>query len=447
MSGAARTLAASALLMFSTAALGQSAPPAGSGVEGLPYNGSFLAPNPFGPLHSFNWSDMPFTATASESIGYNTNVLGIAQGTPGVTRGSMGDWYSTTVVGMSVKSNVGAQVFFADGTYGLTRYRQDRFENTSQYSLDAGVNWHLTTRCSGTVIAAINQYQSPLGFQLGSGINLVTSESLNESATCQLSPYVGVLADSGLSATRNAGANGQQNLNSSNDTNTWFARGGLRYTPSSLDTITLSATYTRQFFANLQTIPSPENNLASASDSIAYELQYTRVITPKITFNGSVGLTEYKLQASGPNTTGSSPSYSVGLTWQPFPKLSFSIADSLSVGAPTSVQASLQVTQSASVGAVYQLSPKITLSAGAARSNSSGASASTAGFSTTAPGAGTTTSAYFSASYTISPFWSATASVQHSVSNNEQVGSVQPTGSNGSVQQNIFTVALSYHPH
>ena len=327
MSGAARTLAASALLMVSTVALGQTAPSVGTNIENMPYNGAFLAPDPFGPLHSLNWSDLPFTLTASDSIGYNSNVLGLPQGAP-TTLGTKGDWYSTTVIGMSTKANIGEDTLFADGTYGLTRYRDDVFQNTNQYSLDAGVNWHLTSRCSGSVIAALNQYQSPLGYQLGPGINLVTSETLNESATCLMSPYFSLLGDSGLSATRNTSPTGEQNLNSANDSNTWFVRGGLQYTPSTLDTITVSATYTRNFFANQQvlSIPIPENGLSSGSDTLAYELQYTRIITPKITFNGSVGITQYKLLTSGPNSTGSSPSYSFGLTWQAFPKLSFTIA-------------------------------------------------------------------------------------------------------------------------
>ena len=445
-------LAASLLLSVSTAALGQSAPATSSGSDTMPYNGSsFLAPNPFGPLHSLNWSDLPFTMMASESIGYNTNVLGVAQGSPGASfRGSLGDWYSTSVVGMSTKSNVGSQAFFADGTYGLTRYHEDRFENTNQYSLDAGVNWHLTSRCSGTLIGALNQYQSPLGFQVGTGVNLVTSESVNESATCIMGPYVSLLADSGLSTTKNTNGNGNgqnnQTINSLNDYSSWFVRGGIQYTPSTLDTITVSSTYTHRTFTNpvIPTVVPVPSNMASGTDSIYSELQYTRVITPKITFNGSVGVTQFKLLNSGSDVTGLAPSYSVSLAWQAFPKLSFTASDSLSVGAPTSVIASLQSSQSQSVGAAYQLSPKISLAAGVSRTTSTGASASTGGFTVNSTGAGTTTSAFCSASYTISPFLGATASYQYSESNNQQSGA--SGAANAPVKQNIFTVSLSYNP-
>jgi len=185
--------------------------------------------------------------------------------------------------------------------------------------------------------------------------------------------------------------------------------------------------------------------MASGTDSIYSELQYTRVITPKITFNGSVGVTQFKLLNSGSDVTGLAPSYSVSLAWQAFPKLSFTASDSLSVGAPTSVIASLQSSQSQSVGAAYQLSPKISLAAGVSRTTSTGASASTGGFTVNSTGAGTTTSAFCSASYTISPFLGATASYQYSESNNQQSGA--SGAANAPVKQSIFTVSLSYHPH
>src|SRR5271169_6275375 len=131
-----------------------------------------FAPVPLSGHSYLNWSDLPFTISATETTGYDDNILGLAQGQPQPPgTPSRGDFFSNTVFGASTKMNLGQQQFFADGTYGLTRYLTDTADNTHQYSLDAGFNWQFTSRCTGRLIAAQLQYQSPTNEQVGTGIN------------------------------------------------------------------------------------------------------------------------------------------------------------------------------------------------------------------------------------------------------------------------------------
>jgi hypothetical protein len=168
-----RFILAGALATTAAAAMGQ--PPAASGTNGVDsvdLDSALFAPTPLGGHYYLNWSDLPFTISATQSIGYNDNVLGLAQGQPMPANTPLrGDLFSTTVFGASTKVTLGQQQFFADASYGLTRYRVDTADDTHQYSLDAGVNWQVTSRCSGKLIAAQNQYQTPIEEQVGSGIS------------------------------------------------------------------------------------------------------------------------------------------------------------------------------------------------------------------------------------------------------------------------------------
>src|SRR5580704_5292228 len=63
-----------------------------------------FAPFPLWGRSSLNWSDLPFTISATETTGYNDNILGLAQGQP-LSPGtpSRGDFFSNTVFGASTK--------------------------------------------------------------------------------------------------------------------------------------------------------------------------------------------------------------------------------------------------------------------------------------------------------------------------------------------------------
>ena len=186
----------------------QTAPPA---VQEASNAYDYLTPAPIIGVQArpyyVNWGDLPFKLSISKSVGYNDNILGAFQGQPlpnGVP--ARGDLFSTTLFGASTKFMLGPQQFFVDGSYGFTKYRIDEADNTSQYSIDGGVNWTLTSRCSGRLIAAANEYQSPIDQLVGTGINTVTAFSFNETANCLISSYVSAIIDSGWSTNQNSQA-------------------------------------------------------------------------------------------------------------------------------------------------------------------------------------------------------------------------------------------------
>src|SRR5260370_22316375 len=101
-----------------------------------------------------NWSDLPVQLKVSESVGYNSNVLGSPTNTPSFAGLARGDFQSISSYGASWKANWGGQQLFADGSYGLTRYLHDVRLNSAQNAVDAGVNWPYTSRCSGRLVAS-----------------------------------------------------------------------------------------------------------------------------------------------------------------------------------------------------------------------------------------------------------------------------------------------------
>lgn len=121
-------LAGLVLLINSVGAFGQIAPasdqapaaPAGPYDHLVPVLGSQLWPA------YLNWGDLPFKLSFNQSLGYNDNVLGLAQGQPlPLGTPARGDLFSTTTFGAATKFTLGNQQFFVEGNYGLTRYRLD----------------------------------------------------------------------------------------------------------------------------------------------------------------------------------------------------------------------------------------------------------------------------------------------------------------------------------
>src|SRR5579871_1038647 len=95
-----------------------------------------------------NWSDLPFTVGVSESLSYNSNLLN-SPNTGGFRNAEVGGYLSTTNVNAGTKFYIGGDQFFADGTYGFYRYINHEDMNAGHYSGDMGVNWILTSKCSG----------------------------------------------------------------------------------------------------------------------------------------------------------------------------------------------------------------------------------------------------------------------------------------------------------
>ena len=391
--------------------------------------------------YTFNWSDFPLKLRLGQTLTYNDNVLGLAHGQPTPFNISRGDLYSLTTFGASTKLYFGAQQFFFDGNYGLQRYRKDTSLNTSQYSLDGGVNWNLTSRCSGRLVAAANKYQSPIEEQVGAGVNTVRSESANETAKCRLTANISAILDSGWSSTRNS-----QTTSSANNNTAAFVRGGLEYAATGVDTFQALATFTDRKFSGRSGLGTSIAGLANQVDQTDYLIRYQRLFSEKLIFDGSVGLSELTPSSSVSTvstSTQSVPVYSASLLWNATPKLSFGLAMGRSVGSPTSVIANAEISDSRSLTVSYLFSPKLSFQAGLAQSDSNassggGVNASVGGINRlTVQNTQRSISTFVRASYRMTPFLSVTASYRYA---DRKSGASDTTA-------NIFLIGLNYSPY
>jgi hypothetical protein len=159
-----------------------------------------------GTRRYLNWSDLPLLVTVNQSIGYNDNILGAPNDRAALSGSTRGDWFSTTVFGASSKLDMGRQKLFFDGSYGFTKYRVNPLADTNQYALKSGVDWVLTTSCSGSFSASATKRQQPLQDQVTPGINTQRIDALAGNAKCRLYGNLSLIFEGGASSTRNSAA-------------------------------------------------------------------------------------------------------------------------------------------------------------------------------------------------------------------------------------------------
>ena len=121
-----------------------------------------------------NWADLPFKLTATQDVSYNSNISSFPVGV--APRGTVvGDFTTTTNFGISTKANVSGQQLFLDATFGVIRYHRDVQFDSTIYSLNAGVDWNVTSRCSGALTASLSKSPGELTEQVGTGVNFTTT--------------------------------------------------------------------------------------------------------------------------------------------------------------------------------------------------------------------------------------------------------------------------------
>jgi hypothetical protein len=163
------------------------------------------------------------------------------------------------------------------------------------------------------------------------------------------------------------------------------------------------------------------------------------VLSPKLTFDGMIGISQVTVISATPGMVSpaqSTPIYSASLLWQVAPKLSFGIATSRSVGAPTSTLSNLELETAQSVTATYAFSPKTSLQLGVSRTMSSGGITSNGAvpsIASNSPGL----ASFCTVSYLISPFLTTTASYQYTES----------TSGGLETKDDAYMITISYSPH
>jgi Putative beta-barrel porin 2 len=395
-----------------------------------PANGSFdgfVLPSVPG-----NWADLPFKLTASQTVSYNSNISSFPVGV--APKGAiLGDFTSTTNFGFSTKANVSGQQLFLDATFGEIRYLHEAEFNSTVYSLNAGVDWTVTSRCSGTLVASLSKSPAQITEQVGTGINYTTTNAVNETGKCGIANGYSLLFNTGLTTTTNSDA-----INALNDARTDLISAGIEYAKG-YSTLTALASISQQNFTG-RSGATAVAGLANEVDFHSFTLNYTRQINPNLSVTGLIGLVGVTSGFSLGLPKTLLPIYTVSTTWTLTPKLNLNASASRTIAPPTTVIANAQQSYGANINLTYQLTPKIALSAGGSVDYSTTSFTSTTAETAISPFLFSSQNNYnlsTGLNYSMTPFLSAALSATYS----ERVASHTIT------PQDIVTVSLNYRPY
>ena len=408
-----------------------------SGGRGQELSSSVTAAN--GPLDGFilpsvpeNWADLPFKLTASQTVSYNSNIssfpIGIAP------KGAvLGDFTSTSNFGFSTKANVSGQQVFLDATFGVIHYLHETQFDSTVYSLNAGVDWKVTSRCSGTLAASLSKSPGQLTEQVGTGVNFTTTTALNETGKCSVSNGYSLVFNTGLTTTTNSDA-----ANALNDARTELIAAGVEYAKG-YSTLTALASISDQSFTG-RSAAEAAVGLATETDFHSFTLNYTRQIDPNLSVSGTIGLVGVTSGFSLGLPKTLLPIYTVSSRWTLTPKLSLNASASKSIAPPTTVVANAQQSYNAGMDLTYQLTPKVAVSAGGSVDYSTSSFTGVSAQALVSPFVFSSQNTYnlnAGLNYSMTPFLSAALNASYS----ERVANHLIT------PQDIVTVSLNYRPY
>ena len=308
---------------------------------------------------------LPFKLTIGQSISYSDNVANQPRnfdtvvGVNGVSRlPSRGDFFSDTTLSVASRFPMGAQTFFFNGTYAPRRYFTDSALNADNFSINGGVDFNITDRCSGRLIGGIDQSQNPLYQTVGIGVQDIRAISFNETSRCKISGHIASLFNSGVSRVENQGGEFAGPLIAStalNNYNQHYVGGGLEYALSAIDTLRGFITYTHRDFTDRV----PLLGLANDTDQLDYQFYYSRIFSAKLNGSASAGVSTFSFPGLSSDTL--EPTYSFQLNYRLTPKVALSGTVARSAGAPQSAISNVQITDSQSVSLSYAYSPKLNI--------------------------------------------------------------------------------------
>jgi hypothetical protein len=305
--------------------------------------------------------------------------------------------------------------------------------DSTVYSLNAGIDWKVTSRCSGTLAASLSKSPGQLTEQVGTGVNFTTTTALNETGKCAVSNGYSLVFNSGLTTTTNSDA-----TNALNDARTALIAAGVEYAKG-YSTITALASISDQNFTG-RSAAQAAVGLATETDFHSFTLNYTRQINPDLSVSGIVGLVGVTSGFSLGLPKTLLPIYTVSGTWTLTPKLSLNASASKSIAPPTTVVANAQQSYNAGINLSYQLTPKVALSAGGSVDYSTSSFTGAAAQALISPFVFNSQNNYSlnaGLNYSMTPFLSAALNASYS----ERVANHLIT------PQDIVTVSLNYRPY
>ncbi len=379
-----------------------------------------------------NWADLPFKLTASQTESYNSNISSFPIGF--APKGAvLGDFTSNTNFGFQTKANVSGQQLFLDSTFGVIHYLHETQFDSTVYSVNAGVDWSITSRCSGTLAASLSKSPGQLTEQVGTGVNFTTTTALNETGKCGIANGYSLVLNSGITTTTNSDA-----VNALNNARTQLIAAGIEYAKG-YSTITALASISDQNFTGR----APQLGvvgLANEVDFHSFTLNYKREINPNLSVNGEIGLVGVTSGFSLGLPKTLLPIYTVSATWALTPKLGLNASASRTIAPPTTVVANAQQSYNAQLSFTYQLTPKVGVSAGGSVDYSTTSFTSSPVATGLSPFLFSSQNTYnlnAGLNYSMTPFLSAALSATYS----ERVANHLIT------PQDVVTVSLNYRPY
>jgi Putative beta-barrel porin 2 len=379
-----------------------------------------------------NWADLPVKLTASQTVSYNSNVssfpIGVA--TPGQV---LGDFTTTSNFGVSTRANVSSQQLYFDGTFGVIRYLHDVGFDSTVYSLNAGVDWRVTSRCSGTLGVSLSKSPGELTEQVGTGVNFSTTTAVNETGKCAVANGYSFLFNTGLTTTKNSDP-----TNALNNGRTALLSAGIEYAKGA-GTLTALASLSDQTFSD-RGGAATDLGLATQTDFHSFTLDYTRQINPNLSVTGVIGLVGVTSGFSLGLPKTLLPIYTLSANWTLTPKLALTASASRSISPPTTVIANAEQSYNATVGLTYQVTPKLVATATGSIGYSTSSFTATAAQAVISPFFFQTQNNYTvnaGLNYSMTPFLSAALSASYT----ERVANHLIT------PQDVVTVSLNYRPY
>jgi hypothetical protein len=379
-----------------------------------------------------NWADLPVKLTASQTVSYNSNVssfpIGVA--TPGQV---LGDFTTTSNFGVSTRANVSSQQLYFDGTFGVIRYLHDVGFDSTVYSLNAGVDWRVTSRCSGTLGVSLSKSPGELTEQVGTGVNYSTTTAVNETGKCAVANGYSFLFNTGLTTTKNSDP-----TNALNNGRTALLSAGIEYAKGA-GTLTALASLSDQTFSD-RGGAATDLGLATQTDFHSFTLDYTRQINPNLSVTGVIGLVGVTSGFSLGLPKTLLPIYTLSANWTLTPKLALTASASRSISPPTTVIANAEQSYNATVGLTYQVTPKLVATATGSIGYSTSSFTATAAQAVISPFFFQTQNNYTvnaGLNYSMTPFLSAALSASYT----ERVANHLIT------PQDVVTVSLNYRPY
>jgi hypothetical protein len=378
-----------------------------------------------------NWADLPFKLTASEQVSFNSNINAIPLGVPVPAGRVLGDFTSTTSFGFSTKANVSGQQLYLDTTFGLIRYLHQVGFDSTVYSVSAGDNWTLTSRCAGNLGVSLSKSPVTLTELVATGINYTKSTAFSETGKCAVSNGYSLLFNSGWSELTNSNP-----IDALNNSRTTLLSAGIEYAKGA-STVTALASNSYTIYSRGRVEAAV--GLANVTDFHTFSLAYTRQINPNLSVNGLIGLvgTTNAFTLGVPRTL--LPIYTLGMSWSVTPKVTLTASGSRTVAPPTTIIANAETTYMGLANLTYQVTPKVTVNVGGSISYSTGAFTPTAvtGLAPFLTGASDYYSATAGLTYTMTPFLSAalTASYTERVTDHF----ITP--------EDLVLVSLNYRPY